>query len=587
MPVAPEKSYENLQRRLLEEQLITDEQFNQLMVLAECYASFHEARGAEREQAYREVATKLINSLIENVFMKGRVHFFTEEILQRIHGIPALKEKALGSLTAENVVGSDLLQHGAIGKTDDGYLTTGFSKKLPRHPSLPTGLTGTIGNLTSVADSPETRRAMIMHQARIYNTTPVETNFVDMSFEERDDLFLFFKEVIAEIRRHYREHILPLQDAIMFYNQCMTLYHSSGGQINIFSTTPGLLIPEEYSGDPTQMKSEHRKKYFDYGIGSKKSSNLKKYYQWDSIRAATKLWDNYQKSGRDQEYKEKATAILADFFMMDNLEISEAPFTEAQWKIMFTLVTDSMLVFSERGEKKHINEGIMLDNKILKSNRDAYRDLTGLIDPDSKELIKAIRETYKKGSCKVLKDLNEVYENRKYAMERARDIVEILLERGKLLRKEKVTLAPEPEKPRISKTYLPQYELFMPGKRIVADREEIDKQRQHKKHYDLWIDKPRDEFIFEGQSIELSKREMNLLIEIIIRHGEIVTWEYLEKHVWDSSVGTNTYQQTKKNIIKKVRKLAPYIKGDGGYRLTDDFPYNYCIIRLLSTKNLS
>jgi len=62
----------------------------------------------------------------------------------------------------------------------------------------------------------------------------------------------------------------------------------------------------------------------------------------DTHTTSVELWRRYNKKQREgfgDVYKERAVEVLTRFLQVSNLEISESPFEEAQWKASMTLNT--------------------------------------------------------------------------------------------------------------------------------------------------------------------------------------------------------------------------------------------------------
>ncbi len=77
----------------------------------------------------------------------------------------------------------------------------------------------------------------------------------------------------------------------------------------------------------------------------------------------------------------------------------------------------------------------------------------------------------------------------------------------------------------------------------------------------------------DGQTVELSNKEMGILVYLIRNKGQVISTEELLEHVWDSSVDifTDTVKTHIKTLRKKIdpdKRLIQTIKGKG-YRIAD------------------
>lgn len=103
--------------------------------------------------------------------------------------------------------------------------------------------------------------------------------------------------------------------------------------------------------------------------------------------------------------------------------------------------------------------------------------------------------------------------------------------------------------------------------RIKALLKRTSKNSKIYEHRDIFIDTQSREILIENKHIELTKLELNLLIELIKNKNVVLSRDYLLQTIWD---GENTNDKTVNIAIKRLReKIDPnknknYIKSIRG-----------------------
>lgn len=431
-----EKEFQKFISGLLEKGIINKKEADYLMAFTELYVNFQEKSGKTKKEIYCEIGNEIGKNLLENIIEKKGGKFLDQNLLKLLKEIPGIKLSDIKGLTPSRLTWEKLFQLAVFGLTDDKFITTGYLKNKPDDPYIPTNLCFALLNLGNLVDDDDLRSIVLNKVLELYGLKRGSYSLpTRINAGIRDEFYQHLKYLLYRIKWKFKENVEDLQDSLVFYNRSLALYSPEAGSMNIFSTSSGIVIPEEYRGDRIKKKNPYRKKYFDVGIGSPNAYQLPKYYQWDSEVTAKNLWKRYLEAKKSQEYRDEAVDVLAKFLQVPNLEITEAPFKEEPWKVFFTLVSDKTLVLSERGEVRKINHGFMVDEDILKGNREVYEEIGALLGKKENGIIGNIKSIYKRGEFRIYKRLDEVCSAPKEAKERARDIVEILLERGKLLEK--------------------------------------------------------------------------------------------------------------------------------------------------------
>ncbi len=166
-----------------------------------------------------------------------------------------------------------------------------------------------------------------------------------------------------------------------FYEEGIKFYCNQGAdsEVFIFSTTSGLVVPREFTGDAS--KNHYRYQYFIKGILGRTSCN--RIYQWERYRTAKELARGYKKCASNEakaKYRNDAYKTLSRFSKAPNLAIYEVDhFTP--WKEWFTLVGPQKQQLSIRGENKKgkIGHGIAFDASSFRKRADFFRDLARVL----------------------------------------------------------------------------------------------------------------------------------------------------------------------------------------------------------------
>lgn len=436
-----EKEFQKFISGLLEKGIINKKEADYLMAFTELYVNFQEKSGKTKKEIYCEIGNEIGKKLLENIIEKKGGKFLDQNLLELLKEVPGIKLSDIKGLTPSRLTWEKLFQLAVFGLTDDKFITTGYLKNKPDDPYIPTNLCFALLNLGNLVDDDDLRSIVLNKVLELYGLKRGSYSLpTKINAGIRDEFYQHLKYLLYRIKWKFKENVEDLQDSLVFYNRSLALYSPEAGSMNIFSTSSGIVIPEEYRGDRIKKKNPYRKKYFDVGIGSPNAYQLPKYYQWDSEVTAKNLWKRYLEAKKSQEYRDEAVDVLAKFLQVPNLEITEAPFKEEPWKVFFTLVSDKTLVLSERGELRKINHGFMVDEDILKENREVYEEIGALLGKKENGIIGNIKSVYKRGDFRIYKRVDEVCSAPKEAKERARDIVEILLERGKHLEKKEERL---------------------------------------------------------------------------------------------------------------------------------------------------
>jgi len=434
MPFNIEKELLIFISNLSERGILTKKEAGNLEFFVENYASFQEKIGRTKKDVYMEIGAKIADKLLENIVEKKGGKFLDEKILNLLKEIPDIKLRELKGLKSSELSREKLFQIAVFGLTPEKLITTGYLKAKPEDPYFPSNLLISLINLGSLFDKSNFRDIIIGHVQKLYGLKgelyPFEGSVTE---EERDEFYLKLKWLLFKVKWSFHEDVENLRDSLTFYNRSLGLYIPASENINIFSTSSGIVIPEEYRGDVKTEKNPYRRKYFDEGIAAKNAYDLPKHYQWDSEGTAINLWKRHVERDRSEEYKNEAIEVLAKFLQTPHLEITEAPFKHEPWKEFFTLVTQKTYVLSERGDIRKINHGIMINDDVLKTNKEIYEEIAGLLGKKDNGIIRNIKSIYKRGECRTFKRIDEICATSIEAREKARDIVEILLQRGQNL----------------------------------------------------------------------------------------------------------------------------------------------------------
>lgn len=324
-----EKEFQKFISGLLEKGIINKKEADYLIAFTELYVNFQEKSGKTKKEIYCEIGNEIGKNLLENIIEKKGGKFLDQNLLKLLKEIPGIKLSDIKGLTPSRLIWEKLFQLAVFGLTDDKFITTGYLKNKPDDPYIPTNLCFALLNLGNLVDDEDLRSIVLNKVLELYGLKRGSYSLpTKINAGIRDEFYQHLKYLLYRIKWKFKENVEDLQDSLVFYNRSLALYSPEAGSMNIFSTSSGIVIPEEYRGDRIKKKNPYRKKYFDVGIGSPNAYQLPKYYQWDSEVTAKNLWKRYLEAKKSQEYRDEAVDVLAKFLQVPNLEITEAPFKE-------------------------------------------------------------------------------------------------------------------------------------------------------------------------------------------------------------------------------------------------------------------
>lgn len=320
-----------------------------------------------------------------------------------------------------------LLRLGFI-SVDEGKIIPGWQRNAGKF--LPNSIDASLSALNIAFDDPDLRR---IYLKRVNTAENLERGVLDFVEEKLTSLAKkiqtsVIREAECELRRMADEEFIDYGNSTLFYAGITPLYTKSSGTIFVFSTTSGLAIPLEYSGDETQGKDEYRRKYFEQGI---KSGLANVYYQWDAFTTGKELW-KWMGEEENVDKKRQAVNILASFLKLPHLELSEADFSKGPrgWKKYFTLVSPGFnVVFSVRDDMRKISHGL-LANPNNKYGEILVRRVKEELKAEGDSVFDVVSFCYKAREKRVLKPMGEVLDE-KQAMRRAEEIIDHLMKIGR------------------------------------------------------------------------------------------------------------------------------------------------------------
>jgi len=569
-----EKEFKEFISGLLEKGIINNREADYLTAFTELYVDFQEKSGKTKEEIYNEIGNEIGKRLLENIIEKKGGKFLDQKLLKLLEEVPGIKLSEIKGLTPSRMTYEKLFQLAVFGLTEDKFITTGYLKNKPEDPYIPTNLCFALLNLGNLVDDEDLRSIVLNKVLELYGLKRGSYSLpTNISAGIRDKFYQYLKYLLYRIKWTFRENVEDLQDSLVFYNRSLALYSPEAGSMNIFSTSSGIVIPEEYRGDQIKKKNPYRRKYFNVGIGSPNAYQLPKYYQWDSEVTAKNLWKRYLEAKKSREYIDEAVGVLAKFLQVPNLEITEAPFREEPWKVFFTLVSDKTLVLSERGEARKINHGFMVDEDVLKTEKSVYDQIASLLGKTENGIIGNIKSIYKRGEFRIYKRLDEVCSAPKEARERARDVVELLLERGKLLERKEEQVKPPvitvPPKEKVEEEK--EYDIYINGELRHMTRNEVEELESRKSEYLAWawVDDEKSEVIIDkvNRDIKPDSIAFNFLREILKKVGKDLLHDTIYKEVPEIKKGS-IHQNLNKLKEKTGHVLDKYITGEKRFRFS-------------------
>lgn len=160
-----------------------------------------------------------------------------------------------------------------------------------------------------------------------------------------------------------------LYDAMDYYD--VKHVYTSDDEVTVFSRTSGLVIPEEFYGEPYQgryssrkaksLKNPYRQAYFEHGLLHGCQSGCRVWYQMDFTATATELAKRRAAVGQGRKYEAKASEILSKFLQLENIEISGSTTPMSDIRRWLTLSSNRFVVISAREEStKKLIHGVIL-----------------------------------------------------------------------------------------------------------------------------------------------------------------------------------------------------------------------------------
>lgn len=142
-----------------------------------------------------------------------------------------------------------------------------------------------------------------------------------------------------------------LPEMLNIYEFGRSFYFDRFDSLFVFSNTSGLVVPSEHMG--AIDRDNLRRSYFNDAFLGLDARDIKRYYQWDSIKTAEELYKNFQiaeKEGREKQYVLQSKEILTRFLQEPNLEITEAEFGSSGFgiKLLLPIIGRSGVMFSNR-----------------------------------------------------------------------------------------------------------------------------------------------------------------------------------------------------------------------------------------------
>ena len=131
----------------------------------------------------------------------------------------------------------------------------------------------------------------------------------------------------------------------------------------VFSTTSGLVVPQEFYGDISKKKNTYRPSYFLDGILHGLRSGCRVHYQFSISSTSEELKKGRNKASNKSEFEEAAAGILADFIMEPNLEITSVKSLEADPRFWFTVSSRQWVAVTARDRtSKKLVHGLLFDS---------------------------------------------------------------------------------------------------------------------------------------------------------------------------------------------------------------------------------
>lgn len=337
--------------------------------------------------------------------------------------------KRLGYDDLESDLASLVLINLGFMSVDEGKIIPGWQKNAGRF--LPSSVEAGLSALGIGFDTPNLRRAYLEKVSRAQNIkrriiSDVEEKLSEITNKINSSML---RETGYDLRKLAKEEFIDCGNSTQFYGGITSLYTESSEFVYVFSTTSGLVIPEEYHGNEAKGKDEYRQKYFDQGIGS---GLAKVAYQWDPYTTGKRLWE-WMGREHNVEKRRRAENLLASFLELPHLvELSEADFSKDpySWKKHFTLVSPGFnIVFSVRDDTKKISHGL-LANPENKYTTELIERIRKELGAEGDTIFNIVSFCHKAGEKTVLKAPNEILSSTQ-AERRAEEIVDHLIEIGK------------------------------------------------------------------------------------------------------------------------------------------------------------
>jgi len=333
----------------------------------------------------------------------------------------------------------------------EGDIVPGYLQN-PGQKYLYETMFGAMENFGHLFNSPEWQRLIVAEIARQYDLESAAgedlLNSVRPAREEVAQLVYLLKKFSDWMRREFNERYGCMQSSHSFYQRCTYLYHPGLSSIQVYSTTSGAVIPSERRGNKIQVKNPARKDYFTKGLMGPGAEKISIIYQWDDKKTANTLASEQRRAeeiGQGEQHKQDSINNLVQFLRKPNIELSEGSFSGIwEYKNFFTLVSNDNVVFSGRDKDlKKINHGLELNHRSQRSMSDWVKHIIASNElssaqraileeglPNANEIHEKAMLLYKVQKKNVIKKCGEVIYNPE---ERAREIIEMLLEKGNKL----------------------------------------------------------------------------------------------------------------------------------------------------------
>jgi len=284
-----------------------------------------------------------------------------------------------------------------------------------------------------------------------------------LSEAERDSMWFFAKSLVYSLWKQLGKRFEVLRDSIQYYESKFLYKEINEFGVIVFSTTTGLIVPEEHYGsrflkviqDKSKLTDEDIKKiekysedrvqknpirysYFKDGIEHGCKSGCVVRYQFSLKTTAKALYEGYERAKKFKyvkEYEQESQSILVKYLRLDSLEISASDFSKQylDWRNWLTLISDDYIVLSSRDKKtKKLAHGLLIErsfmDEMLGSNLPDWPSGSG----DEKSPILSLASHLYENGKQEDNDINKILLDSKISPEdKADKVFKTLLEIGK------------------------------------------------------------------------------------------------------------------------------------------------------------